>query len=414
MDATTTRSHRPPPQPSERSRRGLDWLNFFVADVETAFGPFVALYLTTEGWKPGAIGTVITINSVIALTSQVPAGELVDSMRRKRLILAGCLVAMTAGALLIALRPRYLFVVAGEALHGITGGVVRVAMAAVALGLVGHRRFHTRIGRNHRYDSFGNAATAAGMGALGHLISPQAPFFAAAALCVPAAIALRAIRGREIDYARARQAPQEDEGGTSRWRDLLRNRTLLIFAACLFLFQFTNASILPLASERLAIHDRGRSELITAALVVTPQLVTALVASWMARKADEWGRRLLLLLAFAALMARTALFAVALGPWFLIGVQVLGGLDASVIGILTPLVIADCTRGTGRYNVALGAVGMTGGVGATLSTTATGFVAVDFGFTIVFVALAVVAALGVLVLWLLLPETVSSARDADS
>jgi MFS family permease len=71
--------------PSARSQRGLDWLNFFIADVETAFGPFVALYLAQHGWARGLIGSVLTINSAVALATQTPAGALVDWIRSKRL-----------------------------------------------------------------------------------------------------------------------------------------------------------------------------------------------------------------------------------------------------------------------------------------------------------------------------------------
>ncbi|HSU07499.1 MAG TPA: MFS transporter [Acetobacteraceae bacterium] len=402
-----------PPRPSARSQHGLDWLNFFIADVETAFGPFVAVYLAREGWTQGLIGTVITINSAIALATQIPAGALVDWIHTKRLVIAVCLACMAGGSLLIALFPTYLPVIAGEALHGITGGAVRTAVAAIALGLVGHRVFHTRVGRNHRYDSLGNAATAAGMGVLGYLVSPRSPFFAAAALCVPAAVALTWINGREIDYARARQASGRKEPKAARWRELLRHRALVIFAVCLFLFQFANASMLPLASERLAADYVHMSEVVTSALVVVPQLVTALIAAWVGRKADEWGRRKLLIAAFAALLARTVLFALAFGPWFLVCVQVLGGLTATVIGILTPLVVADCTKRTGRYNFSLGAVGMVAGIGATISTTAIGFAAQRFGFTWGFVALAVVAGAGLATLWTFLPETSPAAREDD-
>jgi MFS family permease len=399
-----------PPHPSARSQHGLDWLNFFMADVETAFGPFVALFLTTEGWGQGAIGSVITVNSVIALATQVPGGWLVDRVHAKRLVVAVCIVCIAAGSLLIALFPGFLAVAFGEALHGITGGAVRTSLAAIAIGLVGHRALHTRIGRNHRYDSFGNAATAAGMGALGHLVSPRVPFFAAAGLCLPAVAALLLIRGNEISYARARQAPFDDERRAVRWRDLLHNRALIIFTVSLVLFQFTNASILPLASERLAANYQFESELVVSALVVVPQTITALIAMWLARKADEWGRRTLLLTAFLALVARTVLFAPDFGPWYLVGIQVLGGVDAAVIGILTPLVIADCTRNTGLYNFTFGAVGMVSGLGAAVSTTATGLVAEAFGFTTAFLLLGGIAAAAVAVLWLLLPETVQESQ----
>ena len=229
------------PHPSERSQRGLDWRNFFIADVETAFGPFVAVYLASYGWSQGTIGSVLTINTAVALATQTPAGALVDWVRMKRAVIAASLLLIVGGALLIGLFPWYLPVAAGELMHGVTGGAVRTAVAAIGLGLVGHRTYHLRVGRNHRFNSFGNAATAAGMGALGYLVSPGAPFFAAAGLCLPAFLALGMIRGQEIDYARARAAEGRREPKAASWRDILRNRPLLIFAACLFLFQFANA-----------------------------------------------------------------------------------------------------------------------------------------------------------------------------
>ncbi len=402
------------PHPSARSQRGLDWLNFFIADVETAFGPFVAVYLASNGWGQGAIGSVLTINTAVALATQTPAGALVDWVRRKRAVIAVCLALIAGGSLVIGVFPFYLPVVGGEVMHGITGGAVRTAVAAIGLGLVGHRGYHVRVGRNHRYDSFGNAGTAAGMGLLGYAVSPGAPFFAAAALCVPAFLALGMIRGQEIDYARARAAVGRQDPNAARWRELARNGPLLIFAACLFLFQFANASMLPLAGERLAAQHQHESEIITAALVVVPQTVTALIALYIARKADDWGRKYLLLLAFAALLVRAVLFAMAFSPWYLVGVQVLGGLTAAVIGILTPLIVADLTARTGRYNFALGSVSMIASVGATISTTAIGFAAQQWGFTMGFGALAAVAGLGLGTAWWWMPETVQLARAADS
>ena len=368
------------PDPSEQSQRGLDWLNFFIADVETAFGPFVAVYLSAHGWRQGEIGSILTINSAVALATQVPAGLLVDWARRKRLIVAVCIGLVAGGALLIGGFPHYLPVMAGEVMHGLTGGAVRTAVAAIALGLVGHRVLHTRIGRNHRYDALGNAATAAAMGVLGNFASPRAPFFAAAALCLPAFGALARIRGREIDYARARSAEGRREPRPARWRELVWNHRLLIFAGCLLLFQFANASMLPLAGERL---DRPAPAGLRAdhrgagGGAATGHGGDRRMGSAQGRGV---GRKPLLLVGFAMLPVRAVLFAVATGPWFLVGVQVLGGVTAVVIGIMTPLVVADVTRRSGRYNVALGAVSMIAGLGATISTTAIGFMAQSLGF----------------------------------
>ncbi len=147
------------------------------------------------------------------------------------------------------------------------------------------------------------------------------------------------------------------------------------------------------------------SELVTAALVIVPQVVTALIAAWIARRADDWGRKPLLLLGFAALPARAVLFTFAPNPWYLLPIQALGGLTAAVIGILAPLVIADVTRGTGRYNIAQGAVGIASGIGASLSTTASGYLVQMLGYTIGLYGLAAVGLAGMGLLWWQMPET---------
>ena len=399
------------PDPSASSQRSLDWLNFFLANVQTAFGPFVAVWLASNGWSQGAIGTAISVNSGIALASQIPAGWLIDRLASKRLIVAVCLFCIAAGALLMAFFPDFPIVLAGEALHGITGGALSTAIAAIGLGMVGHRAYHTRVGRNSRYSSLGAAGTAAVMGVAGNFISPRVPFFIAAALCAPAAFCLWRIRGEEVDPHRARHGRMKEDAPERSWRELFTHRALLVFAATLFLFQFADASLLPLASEQLAGTQQARSELFTSALVVVPQIVTAAIATWVASKADAWGRKVLLIVALAAELIRAILFALAIDPWLLVGMQVLGGVTAVVIGILTPLVVADSTKGTGRYNVTLGAVGMISGIGATVSTAASGFVAGSLGFGWTFAMLAGVAGAALAVVVLFLPETAHEARE---
>lgn len=401
------------PGPSLHSQRGLDWLNFFVADVQTGFGPFLAVYLTIHGWYQGAIGSVLTISTILGVLSQTPAGALVDWTRRKRTVIAAGLAMIAAGAVIIALLPAYPTVMAGEILHGITGGALRSAIAGIGLGLVGHRAYSGRVGRNHRFDSLGNALTAAAMGGIGYLVSARAPFFVAAGLCVPAALALRWIRPQEIDYARARGASRRQRAQAAQWRAVLKDRRLLVFAACMFLFQFADASILLLGAERLAAHYKYESELVTSAMVVVPQLVTAAIALWIARRADDWGRKPLLMAGFLAVLTRTVLFAVVPGEWFLVAVQTLDGLTAAVIGIMVPLVVADLTRGTGRYNAMLGVIGTAGMVGASASTSAAGFLAQAVGFGAGFAALAAAALAGLGLLWRCLPETVPIAMQDD-
>ena len=75
---------------------------------------------------------------------------------------------------------------------------------------------------------------------------------------------------------------------------------------------------------------------------------------------------------------------------------------------MAPLVVVDCAKGTGRCNLAFGAVGMIAAISATISTTAVGYLAQAWGK---FWGFAIMAVAGLLALWLLLPETVGMARE---
>lgn len=279
-------------------------------------------------------------------------------------------------------------------------------MAAVGLGLVGHRVLGRRLGRNYLYDSLGNALTAAILGVIGQIASKRAIFFVGVALCLPAGWALSRIRGAEIDYARARSAARRDRAReATRPRELWKNRGLLVFSACLTLLQFANASVMPLATGRLGRGHVPESVLVTSALVVVPQLVAAAIAAWAVLGARDRKHKPFLLLGFGSVTLHAALFALPLSPWYLVVVQVLDGVSAAFIGILTPLVIADLSRGSGRYNLAQGAVGLATGIGASVSILVSGYVSQFLGFGAAFLSLAGVGLLGLGGIVWLLPET---------
>jgi MFS family permease len=186
---------------------------------------------------------------------------------------------------------------------------------------------------------------------------------------------------------------------------LCKNYGLLIFAGCLFLFQLANASILPLAGEELVYSNGTSASLIISTLIIVPQIVVALTAPWAGREAQNRGRRPLLLLGFSALSVRALLFGVTVNPWLLLFTQLLDGITASTLGVLTALIVADLTKGTGRFNLAQGFVGTLAGVGASLSTTFFSLVAGNFGGAIGFISIACVALSLVLVVWFWMPET---------
>jgi MFS family permease len=186
---------------------------------------------------------------------------------------------------------------------------------------------------------------------------------------------------------------------------LSKNYNLLTFAGCLFLFQFANASMLPLAGERLAYRGGSGASFVISALIILPQIVVALSAPWVGGLAQSWGRRPLLLIGFSALAIRAVLFAVTVDPPLLIGIQLLDGVSSSALGVLTALIVADLTNGTGRFNLAQGFVGMVAGIGATLSTAFFGLIAASFGTAIGFLSIAGAALATIFFAWLLMPET---------
>src|SRR5690349_17367327 len=186
---------------SARSRRGLDWMNFFVADVQTGFGTLVAFYLAQHNWSPSDIGIVLGVGGIAGVLSHIPGGALTDALKWKRGLAAIGILAICAAALILAFFPNFYAVLFAETLHGATAGIITPAIAAISLGLVGRRAMSVRTGRNYRYAAAGNAITAGVMGVAGAYLWPSAIFLTAVVLCVPALIALYAIRGEEIDYA---------------------------------------------------------------------------------------------------------------------------------------------------------------------------------------------------------------------
>jgi MFS family permease len=75
-------------QPSKSSLRALDWLNFFLADVQTGVGPFLAIYLAGYKWNEERVGFALTVGGIAGILAQTPAGALVDQVHRKRTLIA--------------------------------------------------------------------------------------------------------------------------------------------------------------------------------------------------------------------------------------------------------------------------------------------------------------------------------------
>ena len=185
----------------------------------------------------------------------------------------------------------------------------------------------------------------------------------------------------------------------------MRQRPLLIFAASVLLLQLANAAMLPLMAGVVTTRSSQWAPALIAACIIVPQAIVALIVAVGRAQGAAWGRRPLLLLGFAALAIRGVLFATVSDPYLLVAVQVFDGITAAVFSVMVPLIVADVAFGSGHFNLAQGIVGTATGIGASLSTVLAGYVSDRFGSSVAFMGLAAVAAAGLAMIWLVMPET---------
>jgi MFS family permease len=375
--------------------------------VQTGFGPFVSVFLTTQKWTQVDIGFVLSAAGFVSLIGQMPGGALVDAARSERLVAGVAIAAICVSALAYATHPVFPMVLSAAVIQALASCVLGPAMVAISLGLVGHAAVSARLGRNARFASIGNGLAAAAMGACGYFLSARAVFVVTVLLLVPALLALRQIVPAEIDPERAHGAtprPRADKPAT-RVSDMFSNRPLLIFAGCLLLFHLANAAMLPLLGSAVTMRSARWATLLIAVCIVVPQLLVATLSPWIGQQAQIWGRRPLLLIGFAALPVRGILFASVTNPQLLVIVQLLDGVTAAVFSVMVPLIVADLTRGSGHFNLGQGFVGTFVGIGASLSATLAGYTSDHFGSPAAFAGLAAIALVGLAMVWLFMPET---------
>ena len=391
------------------AERALDALSFFVSDARYGLGAYLGVYLLAEhGWNPGSIGAALSIGAFTGLVSQAPLGALVDAVRAKRALVAGAVVVVTATCLVIPFSPHFWTV----ALAGLVGALAVVTigptLAAISLGVVGPERFARRAGRNEALFHLGD-------GSISVLILLTAPFFGNPVVfwtmvftALASVLAAAAVPAGAINYDLARGLlPGQPTQAARRavWRVVLDSKPLLIFAGCGALFHLANASMLGLVSQKLALGNLEQGIALTAASAIAAQSVMVPVAALVGARADVWGRKPLFLVAFVALALRGTLYTLSDSPAWLIGVQLLDGVGAGLIGALFPIIIADLTRGSGHFAAVQGAVGTVHGVGGMASMALGGLLAEQAGYNTAFLVLAAVAALGGVLFWLVMPET---------
>ncbi|WP_185976293.1 MFS transporter [Mycolicibacterium sp. 018/SC-01/001] len=397
----------------KRSLWALDGVNFFLADVQAGLGPFLGVYLINkETWNPANIGFILTLGGAVGLLLNAPAGALIDATKHKRALLAAAAALTSFGTFIVTLKPTFAVVTAAQLVTGIAGVVLGPVIAAIALGLVGPKRYAAQTGRMQAFNHAGNVVGSAVAGLAGYLISLRMGFWLASLFGIFVVLSTLLIKPRLINHDVARgMAPKDDSEGDkpSGFSVLLRNRPLLILAAVVGLWQLANGAMLPITGQKLAVGDVNDGALYQAALIIVAQIVMIPMAMLVGRRGDRWGRKPLMVLAFAVLPVRGVLFILAQYPGEVIAVQALDGIGAGLQGALFAIMVADLTRGSGRYNVAFGAATMVQGIGGALSPTLAGAIDAAAGYGAAMWALTGIATVALVLLVVAVPETRASS-----
>lgn len=397
------------PKPSDaasgeqkRATRGLVALNFFMADMQAGIGPFLGVFLQQHGWQTGPIGTVMTVGGVAGMAMTVPAGALIDYTDKKRWLIVVTGVCTVLASFLILLSQSAFVVTASQVATAIAGAAIGPAVAGMTLGIVRQKGFNEQNGHNQAWNHAGNVVGAGLSGYLGWQFGMPAIFFLAAAFGVLAIISVLSIPESSIDHRAARGLEGKDgkdSGGQAEgFKELIRNKPMLLLAAALACFHLGNAAMLPLYGMAVVGQGKGDPAMFTALTVVVAQavmIVASIVAMRMASKSGYW---LVLLISFIALPVRGVLAGSIIEYWGVWPVQVLDGVGAGLQSVAVPGLVACLLNGTGRVNVGQGAVMTVQGIGASLSPAIGGWLAQILGYSAAFYILGSFALLSV-ALW---------------
>ncbi len=403
---------------TQRLNKPLLAMIFFAGDVTAGFGPYLAIYLLSQmHWQTGRIGLALALGSIVTVIIQTPAGALIDWTDRKRDLLIACASVVAIAAVLVIMTNSTPIIFAAQTLMGGSLAFLGPLIAAITLGVVGREMFTRQTGANQAWNHAGNVTAAALAAALALYGFVDGVFVLITAMAAGMITAVCLISPSEIDYETARGGIAVGAGGEeqpSGFSTIVGDRRLLVFATSIFLFHFANAAMLPLVSQKLALGGTtGTGIAFTSACIIAAQFVMIAMAVLCGRTADRWGRKPLFLLAFAILPIRGVLYALTDSSVLLVAIQALDGVANGIFAIIFLLVLSDVTEGTGRFNVAQGALATLVGIGASLSNLLAEEIVEHFNYNFAFYFLAIIALLGMLLYLALMPETAPHAQKGS-
>ncbi|MES2793616.1 MAG: MFS transporter [Planctomycetota bacterium] len=406
----------PPKDPSatyRQSQRALDGAAFCLADVADGLGPFLVIYLTTQRhWTSGEAGLAMSLMLVGTVLSQTFVGAWIDQTRYKRLAVAMSAVFVAASCIFMYHLPNRVMIYGLQLATGVAVTVFPPALAAISLGFVGRPRLPARAGRNEACFHAGNVVAA--LLAIGGswCFGSAGVFYGVAVMAIGSAVSVLLIHESDIDHHAARGADGlEGDAQILPWVNLLRDPRIICFTAAVVLFHFANAAMLPLVGQKVGHQLADKASALMGACIIVAQLTMVPVAI-LASRAAVFGRRPVFLIGFAILPLRGLCYTLTDNPWLLIANQILDGIGAGIFGVVALLMMADMTKGTGRFNFAQGLVATAIGLGAALSNVLTGLIVDAAGYNAGFWFLTTVAVAALCLFTLTVQETLETTTES--
>jgi predicted MFS family arabinose efflux permease len=369
-------------RPSPPGRIALEGLSFFMADMQAGIGPFLGVLLLAHGWRPGAIGTAISVGAVAGMMAVGPCGALVDATSHKRSWIAGAGLLSLSASGLVLLSQLPVVIGGSQIIACIAGAALGPGMVGLTLGVARQEGFNAQNGRNQAFNHAGNLAGAALSGVLGWRFGFSAVFWLAALFSVFSIGCAFAIPRSAIDHDEARglaDAPGEPHRPRG-WASLFESRPLLVAATALMLFYLGDAAMLPLYGMAVVAAHRGDPAGFVALTIVVAQgvmVATSLVAMKLVESRGHWQ---VLLVAFALLPIRGLIAGALIAAWGVWPVEILDGVTSGLLSVAAPGLVARIMDGTGRVNAAQGAVMAAQGLGGALSPALGGWIAQAAGY----------------------------------
>lgn len=355
-------------------------LNFFLADARDGLGPFLDAFLATNGWSPFSLGMIATGGGILGMIATPLFGALVDGTPYKRALIIIPVLLVTIAALLTLNIPSVAVVVGGQTMTAVVGAVIGPALIGLTLGLVGEARFPDQVSRNEVWNHGGNVASLAGVYFVTVMFGEKGIIGLMILTAIGAAVATLMIDPRRIDHKVARGLAHDDgEPGPSGYSVLVGTPGLILLAVILLVFHFGNAPMSRLIAQEYSI-QLGTPFRTTALITGVAQLTmigSAMLAPFLIKR---FGLAVVFIIALAALPLRGAIAGSIADFWAIYPVQILDGIGAGLLGIVTPVAAERILSGTGRFNVGLAAVMTVQGIGASSSNVVAGWLVQQGGY----------------------------------